>query len=173
MLNLKRKGAVRLFGLGMVVAAAGGWSAGVVLRAQAPAWWSQRSVLLAGATADDFAILNQGQLKQFALAGLGELEERLTGGAGVELHALLNLWTAPDSSGQRVPITSPLADDYAPVNVGQLKAVAMPFRERLAEAGILLPDPFSTTAPDDYALANIGQAKQFFQVDLTGQKVEG
>jgi hypothetical protein len=65
--------------------------------------------------------LNQGQLKQFALAGLGELEERLTGGAGLELHALLNLWTAPDSSGQRVPIASPLADDYAPVNVGQLE----------------------------------------------------
>jgi hypothetical protein len=173
MLKFKRKGAVRLLGFGMVVAAAGGWLAGVVLRAQAPAWWTLRAVLLAGATADDFAILNQGQLKQFALAGLGELEERLTGGAGLELHALLNLWTAPDSSGQRVPIASPLADDYAPVNIGQLKAVATPFRERLAEAGILLPDPFSATAPDDYALANIGQAKQLFQVDLTGQKVEG
>ena len=164
---------VRWLAFGVVLAAAGGWSAGVVLRAQAPAWWSQRSVLLAGAVADDFAILNQGQLKQFALAGLGELEERLTDGAGPELHALLNLWSTLDSSGQRVPIASQLADDYAPVNIGQLKAIAVPFRERLAEAGILLPDPFSTVSPDDYALANIGQAKQFFQVDLNGQRVEG
>ena len=173
MLNLKKKATVRLLGCGLVLAAAGGWSAGVVLRAQAPAWWSQRSVLLAGAAADDFAVLNQGQLKQFALAGLGELEERLTDGAGPELHALLNLWSTLDSSGQRVPIASQLADDYAPVNIGQLKTVAVPFRERLAEAGILLPDPFSTVSPDDYALANIGQAKQFFQVDLTSQRVEG
>ena len=130
-------------------------------------------MLLAGAAPDDFAILNQGQLKQFALAGLAELEERLTGGAGPELHALLNLWSTVDAFGQRVPIASPLADDFAPVNIGQLKAVALPFRERLAEAGIILPDPFSTVVPEDYALANIGQAKQLFQVDLTGQKIEG
>ena len=171
MLNLKKKAVVRVFAIGVCVTAAGGWLAGVVLRAQAPGWWGQRSVLLAGATADDFAILNQGQLKQFALAGLGELEERLTDGAGPELHALLNLWSKLDSNGQRVPVASPLADDYAPVNVGQLKAVAVPFRERLAESGIILPDPFSEAAPDDYALANIGQAKQFFQVDLAGQKI--
>jgi hypothetical protein len=173
MLKFNQKGAVHWFVAGACAAAAGGWLTGVVLRAQAPAWWSQRSVLLAGAAPDDFAILNQGQLKQFALAGLGELEERLTGGAGPELHSLLNLWSSIDSNGQRVPTASPLADDYAPANVGQLKAVALPFRERLAEAGILLPDPFANVAPDDYSLANLGQAKQFFQVDLTSQKVEG
>jgi hypothetical protein len=173
MLNLKKTGGVRLVALGMFVAVAGGWLLGVVLRAQVPAWWGQRAVLLAGATADDFAFLNQGQLKQFALAGLGELEDRLADGAGPELHALLNLWSTLDSDGQRIPIASRMADDYAPVNIGQLKAVAVPFRERLAEAGILLPDPFSTVTPDDYALANIGQAKQFFQVDLSAQRAEG
>ena len=173
MSNLKRKATGRLLAVGLVVAVAGGWHVATVLRAQAPAWWSQRSVLLAGASADDFAILNQGQLKQFALAGLGELEARLAEGAGPELHALLNLWSQVDVNGQRQPILSQLADDYAAVNIGQLKAVALPFRERLAEAGILLPDPFSQVAPDDYAPANIGQAKQFFQVDLTEQKVQG
>ncbi len=172
MLYLKGKSGLRLFAVGVFLSAAGGWLAGVVLRAQVPAWWTQRSVLLAGAAADDFAVLNQGQLKQFALAGLGEIEERLPDGAGPELHTLLNLWSKLDADGQRIPISSPLADDYAPVNVGQLKAVALPFRERLAEAGIVLPDPFSTVVPDDYALANIGQAKQFFQVDLTALKVE-
>jgi hypothetical protein len=172
MRNLRKKGLLGLCGAGLLLGVAAGLSV-VVMRAQAPAWWSQRSVLLAGATPDDFAILNQGQLKQFALAGLAELEERLSGGAGPELHGLLNLWSAVDASGQRVPVASPLADDFAPVNIGQLKAVALPFRERLAEAGILLPDPFTTVAPEDYALANIGQAKQLFQVDLTGQRVEG
>jgi hypothetical protein len=173
MLKLRKKGALGIVGAGLVLTAAGSWYSGMVLRAQAPAWWSQRSVLLAGAAPDDYAFLNQGQLKQFALAGLAELEERLPDGAGPELHALLNLWSRLDATGQRVPVASPLADDYAVVNIGQLKAVAMPFRQRLAEAGILLPDPFTNTAPEDYALANIGQAKQLFQVDLTGQKVEG
>lgn len=172
MINLRKKSTRRVLGGGLVVIAAAGALSGLVLRAQPPSWWSQRSILLAGAAVDDFAILNQGQLKQFALAGLAELEARLTGGAGPDLHALLNLWTKVDGSGQRVPIASPLADDYAAVNVGQLRAVALPFRERLAESGIFLPDPFDSTAPDDYALANIGQAKQFFQVDLTAQKVE-
>jgi hypothetical protein len=172
MINLRKKSTRRVLGVGLVSIAAAGVLSGLVLRAQPPAWWNQRSILLAGAAVDDFAILNQGQLKQFALAGLAELEERLTSGAGPDLHALLNLWSKVDASGQRVPIASPLADDYAAVNVGQLRAVALPFRERLAESGIFLPDPFDSTAPDDYALANIGQAKQFFQVDLSAQKVE-
>lgn len=173
MINPSKKSTRSVFGFGGVLIAAVGVLSGLVLRAQTPPWWSQRSLLLSGAAADDFAILNQGQLKQFALAGLAELEERLTAGAGPDLHALLNLWSRVDASGQRVPIASPLADDYAVVNVGQLRAVALPFRERLAESGIFLPDPFDSTAPDDYALANIGQAKQFFQVDLSAQKVEG
>lgn len=173
MLKLCKKSTKGAVAGAVLITTSAAWLSGMVLRAQAPAWWSQRSVLLAGATADDFAILNQGQLKQFALSGLAELEERLTGGAGPELHSLLNLWSTLDASGQRVPIASPLADDYAVVNVGQLKAVALPFRQRLAETGVILPDPFDTTAPEDYALANIGQAKQLFQVDLAGQKVEG
>lgn len=59
-----------------------------------------------------------------------------------------------------------MPDDYAAVTVGQLKAVAYPFYERLDEAGmgVGFPWPASGTA-DDFAVANIGQLKNLFRFD--------
>lgn len=127
-------------------------------RAQAPAWWQQRGVLN-GASSDDYAAINQGQLKNLVLGAVVEMDFRLPGGAGLALFQLLELWAHPAGT----------PDDYAAVNLGQLKAVAVPIYDRLKAVGYVADYPWvgSSSGPDDYAMANIGQAKNLFVFNLT------
>lgn len=120
-----------------------------------PAWWASRNVLSTDG-ADDYAVLNQGQLKNFMRGAIEEMNANLPGGAGQPLNDLLAAWRA-DTSG---------ADDFAIANQGQLKAMGKMLRTRLAELGI--PSPaMGTTEPDDdddHAPANLGQAKFVFNL---------
>lgn len=139
-----------------------------------PDWWFERDVIPllpehANETApvwpdhypaaDDYAVVNQGQVKYMAKQAYEELEATLPGGAG---SALDTLWATPSTS----------TDDFAVINLGQLKNVAEPFYFRLVdELGYtgqpLAPGqtrPWSGTA-DDFALANIGQVKNAFSFD--------
>eukprot|EP01031_Cornospumella_fuschlensis_P051453 gene51453-62922_t len=50
--------------------------------AAAPQWWTDRNVLKTGAAASDYAVVNQGQLKNMARAARDELNARVKGGAG-------------------------------------------------------------------------------------------
>ena len=124
------------------------------LWAGAPAWWAQRGVLVSGATADDYAAVNQGQVKNIAKQGYEEMKATLPGGAGAALDAV---WANP------VPST----DDYRAINLGQLKTLAQPFYDRLAQldAAIVYPWCTATTPADDFALVNIGQVKNLFSFD--------
>ena len=66
-----------------------------------------------------------------------------------------------------VPISNLMyrqGDDYTAINLGQLKAVAKPFYDRLITLGIrdTYPWAFSPTPPDNFAVANIGQVKFLF-----------
>lgn len=135
-----------------------------------PAWWFELDVIKRINPAnpshswpedyplsDDFAIINQGQLKHLAKLARLELEGQLHGeGAGDALDTLVAGWTTPS------------ADDYVAVNQGQLKALASHFYDRLIEAGYTHARPWeaSTEPPDDYAAANIGQAKKLFSFNL-------
>src|ERR1044072_2625547 len=92
----------------------------------APAWWSQQNVLLPNAAPDDYAPANQGQLKNIAKAAVAEMDAKLTGGAGEELHNLISSWSTPAAP----------TNDFAPVTLGQLKKVAQPFYDRLIALGI-------------------------------------
>lgn len=100
-----------------------------LLLAQAPSWWEQRGLLsTAGgvrAAPADYAALNQGQLKNFARAAMEEMDARLAsvGGAGSAIHDQINMWMAAESASS--------ANNYAAVNLGQLKAVAQLFYGRL------------------------------------------
>jgi alpha-tubulin suppressor-like RCC1 family protein len=135
------------------------------LKAAPPPWWSQRGVTGSDGVADDYGLLNQGQLKQFALGAYREMEARLPNGPGPELGELLDQWTVPDViSGNRTP--KPGSDDYAPVNLGQLKTAAAPFYQKLIQQRLRSRVPWSGTNADDYALANIGQGKNLFAFDL-------
>lgn len=131
----------------------------------APTWWTTRGVIDASKTADDYSALNQGQLKNLVRAAVEEMNDKLPGGAGADLNALLASWQ-----------TSTTADDYAAVNIGQLKAMATKVRTRLIAAGMGNELPAlgttSTDDDDDFALANVGQAKAVFAFAILTPPVE-
>ena len=148
-----------------------------------PAWWFQRNVIVRtnpnNASPDyakpgdyqvpsDFAVLMQGQLKNFAMAAYDEF---VLSGAGVsaEMTALMQSWYTVDNNGVRHPVVTQNTNDFAPINLGQLKAVVKPFYDRLIALNGIPGYPWTTspTAANDYALANVGQAKLMFFFDLT------
>jgi hypothetical protein len=133
--------------------------------AEGPSWWRTRGVLLLGAESDDYAVLNQGQLKQLASAAVAELNASLPGGAGSTLATTVAAWTPPPGD----------ADDYAAVNQGQLKYLASLIYDRLATAGLATGRPWedSPYQADDYALANQGQAKMLFNFDVAHPRTLG
>ncbi len=55
----------------------------------APNWWSVRSVLAVGATAEDYAVANIGQLKNIAKKATQEMNDVPPGGAGTQINALI------------------------------------------------------------------------------------
>ena len=140
----------------------GGLVADVSL-AQAPAWWAARGVTN-GQPADDYAVANIGQLKQVATQAAAEMNQKLPGGAGSTITALVDSWQQP-------PLSGVTRDDYAALNQGQLKAVAKLFYDRLAQfsyqgapigSGGGYPWTAATGDDDSYALANLGQLKYVF-----------
>lgn len=130
------------------------------MQAAAPGWWSTQGALKPQAQADDFAALNQGQLKLLASRAWLQMELSLPGGAGAAITQMINQWR----------IARPQTDDYSVVNIGQMKKVARPFYERLAGLSLLtLPtwiDEAGAGNADDYAAANLGQAKAIFSFTL-------
>ena len=129
-------------------------------RAGTPLWWAARGAVITNEVVltNDFAAANLGLLKNMATAAAGELQDRLAGGAGT---GVLNMVNGFDQSG-----------NFSAATLGQLKAVAQPFYDRLAAAGwpCLLPDGMTTNQPypwtgsgaQDFAVANLGQMKYVF-----------
>jgi len=125
-------------------------------RADAPAWWTDRNVIVTNAAgANDFAPVNAGQVKWIAVKAYDELEQHLPGGAGPDLATVISGFSS--------------TNNYCPVNVGQLKNLAKPFYDRLIAEDHTDSYPWTATTSDDsdYAIANIGQVKQLFGFDLT------
>lgn len=142
------------------------------------------------------------------LDGIGSLETPVEhppkGGTGYRLQTLVSQWVVIDPATGRlhreelkpngegtgeysilgtgafeIPAAAKLHNDYRIINRGQLKAVALPFYDRLTElyrtpsgtsffAGGLYPKPWNDTAADraDYAAANLGHLKNVFNFDL-------
>lgn len=165
----KTRGSVRA-GLGCALAALVVIPA--LLWADAPAWWAERGVLTPGATPDDYAAVNQGQVKNIAKQAYEEMKE-----LGLIDPAAAAASTNPDDPAHRLFLAwqTPAAgtDDYRAINLGQLKNVAEPFYSRLQELNYTgQPLAAGQTRPwsgaaDDYALANIGQVKNLFSFDLS------
>ncbi|MCC5841103.1 MAG: hypothetical protein JJT96_13380 [Opitutales bacterium] len=147
--------------------------------AAGPNWWKQYGILDPTQEGDNFSPLNVGQLKFVATQARAYFDAYLPGGAGHEIHELI------DSFG-----TGSDLDHFAPANVGQLKAVAKLFYDRLADSPLadlvyprliaagLYPDQITSTTvvypwavetnyTDHYRPANIGQLKIVFSFDLT------
>jgi len=131
-----------------------------------PQWWKDWGVKAQNSVANDYAAVNQGQLKNIVVAAVAEFNQKLPGGAGNTLNQL-----AIQLSG-----TTAKTNDYAAVNLGQLKTVAKPFYDRLYEVGyqgpplrpgqVKYPWENPTQPANDYAMANIGQVKNLFSFDL-------
>jgi hypothetical protein len=144
-----------------------GWLfVGMLMPSQAaePTWWNERGIIHPTRPADDYAVLNQGQLKNLFKAAVAEMNANLIGGAGSGLNDIVSSWTA--SAGE--------ADDYAVVNLGQLKALALPLYQRLLSSGAISHMPSWTSVNDqndDYAVANIGQAKNLFSFAVPVQEI--
>ncbi len=131
-----------------------------ILLAPPPAWWAQRGAT-DGSTPDDYAAANLGQLKHFAAKAAEELDDYFPGGAGTAINTRIASWRLPPAAG----VTR---DDYAAVNLGQVKFVAKLFYDRLSAAGYPSQYPWigSPTAADDNAVANLGQIKKVFSFDV-------
>lgn len=159
-----------------------------VLWAAPPAWWSdpQTKILDTANPAtleDNYAPANLGQLKHAAKQAKAHLDANLPGGAGTAITTLVTGFGSNLTAEQRDA-------NYAPINLGQLKAVAKPFYDRLLSAGYdtkanLIAHGYpanwafnypwnpATPAEDNYAPANIGQLKAAFSFNLSGFDSDG
>lgn len=125
-----------------------------------PGWWTNPDhPVLNGSQANDYAAVNQGQVKNLAVAAIAELNAHLPGGAG----NYLNNTALPSLTG-----TSASTNDYAAVNLGQLKNLAKPIYYQLIAVGYTNQYPWvgSPSPANDFAMANIGQVKNLFSFDL-------
>ena len=138
--------------------ALGGLLAGVAVAA--PSWWTSRGVLTTNAPSD-YAAVNVGQAMQIARKAYDEIQAGLPGGAGPTLSNLV-FGFAPTNA-------------YTSVAVGQLKALAAPFYDRLIAANFATGYPWSATTSDDAdrAMANIGQLKRLFSFDFADGDGDG
>jgi hypothetical protein len=131
--------------------------------AQVPSWWTNRLVLTTNPP-NDFAAVNQGQLKWLAVQ------------AAVEFSNSVPRFAVAGSNILSMVASFAPSNNYLAANVGQLKTVATPFYDFLWQYGLIdaypvgagSPYPWSgsTNAPNDYAPANGGQAKYLFSFDV-------
>ncbi len=122
-----------------------------------PAWWSDppTAIIEPGASENNYAPANIGQLKHVATQATKYLE--------------LRLGPAPSN----VPLFDPTENPttLSPVNIGQLKATAKPFYDWINSVpGNALQVPWTVeNVLDDnnYGMANLGQLKNSFSFSLT------
>ena len=123
-----------------------------------PSWWNDRGVVLPGSATNDFSAINLGQLKNMASNAYAEMESGFAavGGAGSAVSNLVHSFSN--------------ADNYAVANLGQLKAVATPFYDRLISLGVVSNYPWTESSGDDsdFSAANIGQLKNVFSFNIAG-----
>ena len=133
---------------------------------QFPEWWVTKRVTSADPFApDNLAVANLGQLKHFASKACEHMDDHLPGGAGKEIHEMVNAFTPFDPKEPRA--------NFAVVNLGQLKNVAEKFYKRLDEVNYTgftrgwRPWNRNTPVKKNFAVACIGQVKHVFSFDLS------
>jgi RHS repeat-associated protein len=121
----------------------------------APAWPTNYPV------SDDYAVINEGQLKNFATQAYAELLAQsptnvVSSPQWTNLASMVGSWS-PTATNE---------DDYKAINLGQLKTVAKPFYDVLTTIGYSSYYPWTGANADDYSAANIGQTKNLFSFDV-------
>ena len=140
-----------------------------------PGWWTAQGAMTTN-SANNNAIANQGQLKQFTSAAVKELNADLasSGGAGPALSNLVFGWQQDyASNGYATNTANPSRpykpSDYWAVNVGQLKYIGSLVYGRLYDLGYIwiYPSWISQNAATDGSAANLGQLKTLFNFDFS------
>src|ERR1700730_7575798 len=104
------------------------------LFAAPPPWWAGRGATDTNA-ADDFSVVNQGQLKNFTQKAVQELDASLPGGgAGATLDDLVQSWIQ-DYQTNGYSATNPKPSDFDAMTVGQLKYIGNMVWNRLVDVG--------------------------------------
>lgn len=88
-----------------------------------PTWWASQGVLNSKSP-NDYAVVNQGQLKNMATGAAATFDSM---GLSGSFDSMVSQWKTP----------TPHTDDFGAVNLGQLKAVAKPFFDSLINIGSL------------------------------------
>jgi len=129
-----------------------------LLQAQGPAWWYYRGLIDVSQSANDYAPLQQGQLKWMAQCACAEMESLI--GAGTNVADMVSAFSS--------------TNEDCLVNVGQLKYVAGKFYDRLYELDLTntfpanMPSHYpwgNSSVTNDACIAKIGQAKYVFSFD--------
>lgn len=153
-----------------------------------PEWWDESSTRIVEENGDEdnYAPANLGQLKHVAVQASKHLDDHLSGGSGPAIQAMIAGFEPRSGQGYSPEQIQEFLDaNYSPINLGQLKAVAKPFYDRLLAAGYdtkqnlidhgypinwAFDYPWDPATPveTNYAPANIGQLKIVFSFDLAG-----
>jgi len=149
-------------------------------------WWTEEQTRIIDPTAaeDNYAAANLGQLKHVATQAKKHLDAFLPGQAGSAISTMVGSFEpAPGVTYTTQQLAVIRENNHAPANLGQLKALAKPFYDRLNALGfpttvILIArgypsswahdypwDP-STPPSENYTPVNIGQMKMVFSFDL-------
>jgi len=162
------------------------------VRAQeGPLWWRHHAIIDEDRPEHNYSPANLGQLKHVATEAADYLDQKLPGGAGVQIHELVGQFEPRPSVNYPPEALVVLREpNYKPINLGQLKAVAKPFYDRLIQAGIdtkaqliakgypsdwayIYPWDPSTPVGENYSPANLGQLKMVFSFDFAGMDNDG
>jgi alpha-tubulin suppressor-like RCC1 family protein len=132
-----------------------------------PAWWTSSGAVNANAVRDDDAVVTEGQLKQFTLEAVNQLNAYLPTGAGPLLNGTVAYWEG-DYSSHGYNRTNPKPSDLQAMNIGQVKEIAYLVWTQLKNVGYVTTIPsWIVVTSSDYQAANIGQVKTAFDFDLT------
>ena len=145
-----------------------------------PAWWALRSAVVAPQVTtnsgvvttnyifNDYAVVTQGQLKQFTARAVDELNANLPGGAGTNLNTMVSNWVS-DYATNGYSATHIKPSDYTAMTVGQLKYIGNKVWAQLVAGGYTnaVPAWLALNTNSDNAMANLGQLKTVFNFDLS------
>jgi len=164
---MKIRGGWKVAGIALLMGAVLVEGPPVFVGAAPPRWWAGRGVLEPGAPAEDDAPANQGQAKHMAASAVAEMEREFAGGAGPALRAAISGWSVPSlGGGSVVARVTDVGDDFAPVNVGQLKALALPFYDRLISLHHTERYPWEGRVADDFGVVSVGDLKGLFGFEI-------
>ena len=120
----------------------------------APDWWTTHSAIDTNVMSNDFAAVNQGQLKWIATCAAAEMGSVLATGPGRNVLSLVTNFSD--------------AANFRALNMGKLKHVGAMFYDRLRQVGLADTYPWhAAQITNNWAAVNAGPLKQVFSFEIS------